>query len=65
MQLTYIVHGARWHATYDVRIALDNSIQITYYGARRFRAGTSSELMCTGIVGQTTGEDWKDVLLLT
>jgi conserved hypothetical protein len=56
LEASYIIYGASWHPTYDVRVlqtpnANDSeqqrSIDLTYYG----------------IVEQHTGEDWRDVVL--
>lgn len=47
-QLMYLVNGASWNATYDLRVSeLARPVNITY-GA---------------LVYQTTGEDWKNVAL--
>jgi uncharacterized protein (TIGR02231 family) len=49
MVLAYTVAGARWAPTYDVRVAsADKSITLGY----------------SGMVAQSTGEDWKNVKLV-
>jgi len=47
LRLTYIVKNASWIASYDVRVALDNSIQLTYHGT----------------IKQNTHESWENVNL--
>ena len=34
-----MVAGAGWEASYDVRVAVDNTLQLTYYGNVRQETG--------------------------
>ena len=46
LDLSYIVNGARWESSYDVRVdSKTNAIQLVY----------------NGIITNHTSEDWKDV----
>jgi uncharacterized protein (TIGR02231 family) len=48
LDLRYVVSGAQWTASYDIRIqSSDQSMSLTYYG----------------LVSQSTGEDWPNVQL--
>jgi len=44
-KLVYLIKGASWKADYDVRIDLDNTIELTY----------------NALIQQETPEDWKNV----
>jgi len=43
--MSYIVKGASWKASYDIRVLTDNTIHLTYHGT----------------IVQSTCEDWKNV----
>ncbi len=48
LQVSYIVHGASFNSSYDVRVSTKSgtpTCQLHYYG----------------VITNTTGEDWKDV----
>ena len=54
LEVTYIILGAAWHPTYDVRVQQNASEQ---------HNGAHINLTYYGIVEQHTGEDWHDVAL--
>ncbi|BCL80340.1 hypothetical protein ccbrp13_28050 [Ktedonobacteria bacterium brp13] len=54
LEVTYIILGAAWHPTYDVRVQQSASEQ---------HNGAHINLTYYGIVEQYTGEDWHDVAL--
>jgi uncharacterized protein (TIGR02231 family) len=55
LEISYILYGASWHPSYDIRVLKESDKQKTARG--------HIELTYLGIVEQQTSEDWKAVSL--